>query len=70
MGKYLLYPNSGHNDLQGYLHGAGGNLWKYSLEHRAFVSIGELTAAQVTAVQRLRGTHIIIPLARVVNGLG
>ena len=69
MNRFLLYPNSGHNDLQAYIHGANGGLWAWSLEHRAFISVGELTAAQVTAVQRLRGTHIIVPLTRVVNSL-
>ena len=68
--KHIIVTPDISGALETYLYGAGASLWNYHASAGIWVSSRELTDRERDAARAINGSHVVIPINRVVNGLG
>ena len=70
MGKYIIVQNGSSTGLKTYLErDAGIALWAYHQSLGIWVSKRELTSQELAAVIAVGGSHTVIPVSKINNGL-
>ena len=70
MGKYIIVQNGSSTGLKTYLErDAGIALWAYHQSLGIWISKRELTPQELSAVIAVGGSHTVIPVSKIKNGL-
>ena len=68
--KHVLIQNGSSTGLKAYLESAAGlGLWSYHQSLGIWISKRELTPQELSAAIAVGGSHTIIPVSKIKNGL-
>lgn len=68
--RYVLIVTDITGALETYLYGNGASIWNYYAKYGVWVSNRELTSRELAEVRAVNGTHMVVEINRVTNGLG